>query len=123
PLPTSDGKPATIVNSWNYAIVATDPAHRAAAGQLLSWLDDPARLAEWTNAAQLVPARRSALSASSIPQDYADFLRGLLDSGMAAPTLSQRAPYEAGWHTALQSVLRGQATPSEAALRAAQTLP
>ncbi len=120
PLPTQDGSASALVSSWNYAIVTSDPERHAAAAELLDWLDDPARLAEWAGAAHLIPARRSAFVQAVAPSDYADFLRNLIANGLVAPTFAERAPYEAGWHSALQAVLRGQSTPSEAAVKAAQ---
>ncbi|MGB8645265.1 MAG: ABC transporter substrate-binding protein [Anaerolineae bacterium] len=122
PLPTQDGKTTTLVSSWNYAIVTSDPQRHAAAAELLNWLNEPARMAEWAAAAGMVPARRSAFVSSVPVPEYADFLRGLIESGIVAPTLAERAPYATGWHTGLQAVLRGQSTPAEAAPKAAQAV-
>lgn len=122
PLPTLDGSATTIVSSWNYAIVTNDPGRHAAAAAFLNWIDDPARLGEWAIASQMVPARRSAFAASISPRDYGDFLLRLLDNSIIAPTFAERAAYADSWDLALQDVLRGQATPSEAALKATQAL-
>jgi multiple sugar transport system substrate-binding protein len=121
-LPTQDGLASTLVSSWNYAIITADPRRHAAAAAFLNWIDEPSRLAEWATSSGMVPARRSAFAISIKPNEYGDFLLGLLDKAIVAPTFAERAPYGASWHTALQEVLRGQATPAEAALTAAQEL-
>ncbi len=120
PLPTQDGGATSLVSSWNYGIVTADPERHAAAAELLNWLNEPSRIAEWAQAASQVPARRSAFVSAVTAPDYADFLRGLIDAGITAPTLAERAPYANGWHTGLQAVLRGQSTPAEVAPKAAQ---
>lgn len=120
PLPTQDGQSTTMVNGWNYAIITTNPRHHAAAAEFLEWIDEPSRLAEWATSARLVPARRSAFALSVTPREYGDFLLGLLEEAIVAPTFADRVPYGQAWHSALQAVLRGQSTPGEAALRAAQ---
>ncbi len=121
-LPTRDGQAATLVSGWNYAIVTSEPRRHAAAAEFLNWMNDPSRLAEWAMAAGQVPARRSAFALAIDPPEYADFLLSLLDTAIVAPTFAQRAPYASAWNAALQSVLRGQATASEAAQKAVQTL-
>ncbi len=120
PLPTQDGASTTMVNGWNYAIVAADPRRHVAAAEFLEWINEPSRLADWATSAQLVPARRSAFALSVAPREYGDFLLSLLESAIVAPTFADRVPYAAAWHSALQAVLRGQSTPGEAASRAAQ---
>lgn len=122
PLPTQDGLSTTLASSWNYAIVTSDPIRHAAAAEFLNWIDDPSRLAEWATDAQVVPARRSAFATSITRRDYGSFLLKLMDTAIVAPTFAQRAVYADSWNSALQAVLRGQATPGEAALRAAQAL-
>jgi ABC-type glycerol-3-phosphate transport system substrate-binding protein len=122
PLPTQDGVTTTLVSGWNYAIITQEPRRHAAAAAFLSWIDEPSRLAEWASVAQVVPARRSAFAISVGPREYGDFLLNLLDGADVAPTFADRAAYAGSWTSALQAVLRGQATPGEAALKAAQAL-
>ncbi len=122
PLPTQDGAATTLVSSWNYAILTSDEERHQAAADFLNWINEPSRLAQWATAAHAIPARRSAFAFAVSPPEYGDFLLKLLDAGIVAPTFAQRAPYQSAWHTALQTVLRGQATPSEAAQRAVQQL-
>jgi len=56
------------------------------------------------------------------PRAYADFLLALFDAAIISPSFTEIAPYSEAWRNAVKSVLRGQATPSEAAARAAQSL-
>ncbi len=122
PVPTREGRATTLVNAWCFAIVASDASRHVAAAEFLNWLSDPTRIAEWSNAAHTIPARRSAFALAVRPREYADFLLKLMDTGFVAPTFAERAPYSAAWRAALQSVLRGQATPGEASLKAAQSV-
>jgi ABC-type glycerol-3-phosphate transport system substrate-binding protein len=121
-IPTKDGAATTLVHSWNYTILTSDPARHTAAAEFVNWITDPSRVAEWASAAKVIPARRSAFALVIKPRAYADFLLSLFDAAIISPSLAELAPYSDAWGNALKSVLRGQATPIEAATRAAQSL-
>ena len=121
-LPTRDGQAMTLTRTWVMAVTATNPARRQAALDLLQWLGTSARLSEWASAARKIPARRSAFATAIDSAEYAQFLRGLLDRGTNMPTVIQLARLAPAYRTAVQSVLRGQVTPVEAANRAVNSI-
>ena len=121
-LPTRDGQAMTLTRAWVMAVTTTNPARRQAALDLLQWLGTSARLSEWASAARKIPARRSAFATAIDSPEYAQFLRGLLDRGTNMPTVTQLARLAPAYRTAVQSVLRGQVTPVEAANRAVNSI-
>lgn len=121
-LPTSDGRAASLVSAWSLIVLSEEPARQQAAGEYVAWLSEPAYLAQWAEAASMVPASKSAFAEAVGPQDYADLLWRLLEQGIVAPGFEQQAPYAAAWHTAVQAVLNGQQTPDDAAFRAVQAM-
>lgn len=122
PVPTRDGQMATLVSSWGYAVVTANPARRRAALDLLTWLSATNREAEWAQAAGRLPARRTAFATAIGPADYAQFLRDLLDQGYAFPPNAQIDRQAEAIRSAATTVLRGQATPNEAAIRAVNSI-
>jgi ABC-type glycerol-3-phosphate transport system substrate-binding protein len=121
-IPTRDGQPAALVSGWTYVILTPDPARRRAATDFLMWLNEPSFLAEWTQAANLAPAGKSAFARSVTPSLYAETLGDLLDHAIVAPGFSAQKSYAAAWHAAVQAVLNGQLTPDDAAFRALQSI-
>ncbi len=62
PVPTADSKPRYIPHGWAYAIVTADPNHQALAAQLIERLVATDALGVWSQAANHLPATRSALA-------------------------------------------------------------
>ena len=60
-LPTPEGEAFSLATSWSWAVAASDPARQMLAAEMMSWLSDPAFLAEWTEAQGIMPPGRSAL--------------------------------------------------------------
>src|SRR5581483_6828641 len=110
------------VSSWSFVVIAADPVRQQAAAAYLSWVSDPARLAQWAEAARLVPASKSAFAQAIHPREYADVLWSLLQHAMVAPPLAAQAPYTSAWHSAVAAVLGGQLGPEDAAFRAIQAI-
>lgn len=118
--PTQNGRPFTLASGWSWTIINTgkDPARAAS---LLNWLSEPARLAEWSQAARVLPTRASALAewgdtpvaalaAEVLPRAQLQPARPLLD--VVGPPIQK----------ALQDVLNQRATPADAAAAASQAL-
>ncbi|MBI4671863.1 MAG: extracellular solute-binding protein [Chloroflexi bacterium] len=122
PIPTRDGRATTLASGWSYVILTSNPARRRAAADYLEWLNDAEFLAQWTQAARLAPARKSAFAQAGMAPEYADALSKLLENAIVAPSFSAQAPYASAWHTAVQAVLNGQLSPEDAAFRALQTI-
>lgn len=121
-IPTRDGNEAALVSGWSYVILTDDPARHRAASEYLAWLIEPARLAEWTRAARVLPASSSAFAQASDDSEYADLIWRLMNNALVAPSFAQQAPYAEAWHTAVPAVLNGQLAPDDAAFRAAQAI-
>lgn len=122
PPPTRDGSGGALVSSWSFVILTPDPERQRAAAEYLAWLDDPARMAEWSAAAQMVPAGQGAFAQAIEPQSYADVLRQIIEQGIAAPEFSAQAPYTDAWRQATEAVLGGTLSPEDAAYRAVQSI-
>lgn len=115
PLPTRDGKIATVASGWAFAITTTNPARQAAAARLIGWLISNERLAPWLRAANRLPATRSTLNATVQPAEYANFLRDELEHAVYLPRTAVYQKSTEAWRAAIANVWKGQTTPDEAA--------
>lgn len=122
PIPTRDGHPVTIARGWALAVVTDDPERQDEAVQLIDWLTAPSRSASWTQAAGYLPATRSALGLWTVPEDQRRVLRDLLEAAMLPPRASVLEAVGPPMQEALVSVLRGLASPEEAAADAVEAL-
>lgn len=123
PLPTHDGRATTWVTAWSYAVLVRAPERNRAALQFVEWMNEPARVAEWANVAQRIPARKSAFADALGTTPYADVLWLCLENGIAAPSLQAQQPYVDSLQAAVQAVLRGQLSPEMAAAQVNAGLP
>ena len=103
------------------AIVNTAPERHTETAKLLLWLVDPASLAAWTQAARVLPPRAEALKHWS-HSPFTPFASRLLTHAQLAPSGEVLNVVGPLLHQALDDVLNSRATPSDAALLAAQTL-
>lgn len=114
-LPTRDGKPATVVNGWAFALVTKDPARQAAATRLIQWLAQNERIAPWLRAARRLPASRALLPIIVDDAEYAAFLREELDHAVYLPRTPANLKLADAWRTAMANVWKAQVTPEDAA--------
>jgi ABC-type glycerol-3-phosphate transport system substrate-binding protein len=119
--PTRDGQPYAFASQWSYALTASDPGRQEIALDLIRALTGPEALGEWTRAADMLPARPSALA---VWPDTT--LRAVFEDALLA---AQPQPPPALLNTvgppitaAVQVVLAGQASPEAAAETAAHTI-
>lgn len=118
PVPTMDGRPATISRGWTLAIVTADPARQAAAARLIEALLAVEVNGAWTQAAHRLPTRRSALDLWNQEDPYVSFLRWQLEAAVyhaSGESFLKAAPVLA---RAQRDVLSGTLTPREAVERA-----
>lgn len=120
PIPTRDGRLATIGRCWGFAVVTEDPARQAAAAQVIVWLLDATRSATWTFAADYLPTRRSALALWGQADPYFTFLRDHLEAARHRPTGAAYDEASRALQRAVTDVLTSVATPQEAARRATE---
>ena len=117
-LPALTQAAPPIGRGWAYAVVADDPRHQAAALRLLQHLLSPANAGAWTQAVGTLPGRAAALTTWE-SDAYTSFLRAELTQAQTAPTAATMAVVGPPLRKAVEDVLAGRATPSEAARAAA----
>jgi len=122
PLPTETGQTITIARGWALAMVTDDPERQDSAIQLAEWLTSPPRNASWTQAAGYLPGTRSALRLWRVSEEQRTVLRDLLEAAVPPPRAAVLEEVGLPMQQAVAAVLRGQASPQEAAATAVQDL-
>jgi len=122
PVPTHNGQPFSIARGWTVAMVTDDPARQALAMLLLEWLIAPDHNAEWTQAAGYLPGTRSALRLWDISGADRALLRSVMEAAAPPPRPEVMATIGPALQDALEAVLKGRATPEEAAAAAVKSL-
>jgi len=122
PIPTRNGHPLTIARGWALALVCEDPERQASALQLADWLTTPERNASWTQAAGYLPGTRSALRLWKVSEQERTVLRDLLEAAMPPPRTVVIETVGLPMQHALTDLLRGVASPEEAAASAMEAL-
>ncbi|MCL4487402.1 MAG: extracellular solute-binding protein [Chloroflexi bacterium] len=115
PMPTREGKVATLSTGWAFAVVTSDPARQAASMQFIRWITQGEHLAPWLRADHLLPASRSAVPLAVDPPDYAGFISDELEHASSLPSASSYATQAEAWRSAIAAVWKGQMTPEQAA--------
>jgi len=121
-VPTKDGQHIGIARGWALAVVTDDPDRQASAIQLAEWLTAPARNAAWTQAAGYLPGTRSALRLWRVTEEERTVLRDLLEAAMPPPRPVVLEAVGLPMQQAVSNVLRGRASPDEAAATALRDL-
>ncbi len=122
PIPTRDGHPFSIARGWVLALVTDDPDRQALAGLLLDWLIAPDHNGEWTQAAGYLPGTLGGLRAWDISNAERAVLRGVMEAAVPPPRPEVMNTAGRVMQEAVEAVLRGRATPSEAARAAAESM-
>lgn len=123
PIPTRDGQPFSVARGWAVAMATADPARQALAMLLLDWLIAPDHSASWTQETGYLPSTSGALRLWDISSVDRAMLRRVMEAAVPPPrpvvatTIVGPAMQEA-----LEAVLRGRATPEEAAAAAVKGL-
>jgi ABC-type glycerol-3-phosphate transport system substrate-binding protein len=122
-IPNSDGRAFALADGWSWAIVNSAPEQHTLTADLLLWLTQPAQLSAWTQAAHMLPPRSKALDQwKASPLTPVATLRDILTHAELVPSAEVLSLVGPPLHQALTDVLNGQATPSDAAVLAAQTI-
>jgi ABC-type glycerol-3-phosphate transport system substrate-binding protein len=122
-IPTYDGRSFSIAQGgWAIALTADDPVRQGLAMQLLNWLTDPERSAQWTQAAGYLPGTRSALRLWDIPDGERAAMRGMMEAAVLPPSSKVMATTGPVMQEAVEAVLRGYVSPHGAATTATQKL-
>ncbi len=118
PIPTADGVPRTIARGWALGVVTGDPQRQALAASLIEQLMAPDRLASWSRAAHLLPARRTAF-AGWPASSYVAFGRESLEGAILPPSWLDDAAFTSSLHRAMLDILAGKSDVETAARKAA----
>lgn len=70
PVPGVSGALVPLTNSWAWAITTSDPARRAVAAELVTFLTSAENMAAWNGHSQMLPARRSAMALLAAQNPY-----------------------------------------------------
>lgn len=114
PVPTQDGKPITIANTWALAVITSDEAKRRDAFDLVAALLDPEVQGAWSQYAHVLPTTQAALAHWTNPDDYTAFLDAQLNAAVALPSGPAFASFATDVIQAQVGVLTGNLTPAEA---------
>ena len=120
PIPTKDGEAVSIARGWVIAMVTETPARQDEAMLLIDWLTAPDHNALWTQASGYLPVTPSALMLWDVSEDERIVLHDLLEGAVRPPRAGVMEAVGPLLQEALESVLRGQASPEEAARSAAR---
>jgi len=113
PIPTRDGKIATLATGWAFVIVTSDPVRQRAAARWIEWMLKAERLAPYLRAAHRLPVTRGLIAQTVEPKEYAAFLRELLERALPMPNVP--AKQAEAWRAASAAVWSGLTTPENAA--------
>jgi len=114
-IPTRDGNVATLSKGWALAIVTDDPSQQAIAAQFIEWLLTPQNNAKWNLAAGHLPTRKAAFEYLGIADPYFPFARQQLENVHPRPMGPAYEKISRALQRAVQDVLKGEASPQEAA--------
>jgi ABC-type glycerol-3-phosphate transport system substrate-binding protein len=115
PAPTADGKPRYLPHGWAYAIVTADPNRQALAAQLIERLLAADALSVWSQAANRLPATKTALALWP-EDDFTLFAAEALEAASRRPLLLlDDADFTRAVHHAMLAVLSGETDAATAA--------
>ncbi len=122
PIPTRDGNAVTMSRGWSLAIVTTDPVRQALAAELIERLMSPGNNVAWNQAVGHLPTRRSSLERLDAVDGYIPFLKEQMEAARFRPSLPTYEAIAKALQRAVQNVLLGKSSPSEAASEVIATL-
>ncbi len=121
-IPTKDGQAISIARGWALAMVTEIPERQDLALLLIDWLTTPERSALWTQTAGYLPATPDVLELWTVTEADRSWLHALLEGAVPPPRPALKEVIGAPMQRALESLLRGEQTPEEAAASAIEEL-
>jgi len=122
PIPTDRGQPLSIARGRVIAMVTDDPTRQSLAMLLLDWLIAPDHNGEWTQAVGYLPGTNAALRMWDLPNADRAALRSVMEAAVPPPRTEVMAVVGPAMQEAVEALLRGRATPEEAAAGALEKL-
>ena len=118
-IPGHDGRTTAIVEGWLLSIVTPDTTRQSLSAELISWLTSTDNLADWSEAAHLLPTRPSAFSQWST-DPYINYLKSELPLAQAYPKTLDSVAQNA-LSNAVVSIITSPISPEDAANFVIQT--
>lgn len=120
-IPTAEGESITLVTGWLWALTTDNPDQQAAVAELLMWLMEPVNHGTYAHAVGYLPSQPDALAVwGSDP--YVALANDLMAVAAIPPDPAIDSAVGATMQEAVEDVLLGRATPSEAASEAASAI-
>jgi len=121
PIPAINGGAPAISEGWGLVLIATEPAHQAAAIDWMVQLMSPETNAALNRATSYLPTRQAALVRWDRGDSYTPFAHQQLQTAHPRPAIPNFALTAGVLQQAVEDVLTGSATPEEAASQAIQS--
>ncbi len=120
-IPAINGGAPAISQGWDLVLIATEPAHQAAAIDWMVRLMSPETNAALNRATSYLPTRQAALVRWDRGDSYTPFAHQQLQTVQPRPAIPNYALTAGILQQAVEDVLAGSATPEEAASRAIES--
>jgi ABC-type glycerol-3-phosphate transport system substrate-binding protein len=121
PLPSRTQPGISPAKNWSWAIVTPDPIRQSMAAELITWLTEPEFLGPWTYALGMLPPTTSSLTLWPEGVEAA-LVSSLVTVAQPRPNAEELATFGPILHSALEAVILGVVTPTEAARNALEEL-
>lgn len=113
PIPTHDGRVASVMSGWVWVMVTSNPEQQANAMRYLSWMLEDARHAELAAHLGALPSQKSLFRTSLRNRELASFYERLLDAAYP-PLIAPNDAFIRALQTGLASVINGERTAQQA---------
>ncbi len=120
-IPGPDEPLAATITAQTWAISTLDPSRQTLVADLLNWLIAGPNMGDWTSAAGILPARRSAFQEWPTADTYIQFIHQELERANPYP-YSASGPIMEAVSIAVHDVLSLQSTAQQAAQEAVDSL-
>ena len=121
PFPVRTQPGISPARNWSWAIVTPDPVRQSLAAELITWLIEPEFLGPWTYDLGMLPPTTSSLALWPEGAEAA-LVSSLVTVAQPGPTAEELATFGPILHTAVEAVILGGVTPTEAAHNALDEL-
>ncbi|MFN2138368.1 MAG: extracellular solute-binding protein, partial [Candidatus Promineifilaceae bacterium] len=120
-IPGLDSPLTPLVDGWAWAVTTQDAQEQALALDLITELTASSNLAAWSEASQILPARRDAFAEWQGEEPYAGFIRQELERAQPL-TVAQSGKLLTVLGDAVFQVVSGSATAEQAAAAAVEAM-
>ncbi|HEY42768.1 MAG TPA: carbohydrate ABC transporter substrate-binding protein [Anaerolineae bacterium] len=121
PIPARTQPGICPTETWSWSIVTLDPVRQSLASELITWLTQPEFLGPWTYALGMLPPTASSLA--MWPEGPAAALASsLVTVAQPKPSAEELATFGPILHQAVEAVILGGVSPTEAAQNALEEL-